>query len=531
MADQFAAMCGVDAATAAMYMEMSGGSLDVAVSLFFDSGGAPPAAPAAAAASAAAAPAPAWWRVITEKATLPPSWTNQSLLFSGASAGAWCAAGLVQSSNGPCGVLAALQAILVVQRIATIDASYAPTPADVADAIAALISAPALAAGTATCAVARWTDGAGIDAEELAGAIAFDDVPTDAVAAHVAERIGAFTARGGLVLIVASAVRTRTAEAVARDVAQGHGGDSTLIVGPNAFCSTELMALLLRGVANGDISAYSAMAGGAKQSWLDKSATGFALPVGLISSDEIESGVPLVDELKTPAQRVWVLHGGDHFTTAWVCGAFDPAADAPDGAFELVHWNGLAPGVCATTIRVDATAHGAAPPAPPRSDDAGGVATFYKPVPGQIDDVVQAHPDDKRARPDQWATHRYEVILAIDDPDVDGKPRPEGMSPPRIYPQGECDATAAWRCAACYRGRFKTMCFGGNEAGAVVCAHCSKPREEAGWSIYVPYAELTVGWRVKLTQRYGPKLVKLLQTKWPGAKIDWDGFPGKKPHV
>ena len=75
------------------------------------------------------------------------------------------------------------------------------------------------------------------------------------------------------------------------------------------------------------------------------------------------------------------------------------------------------------------------------------------------------------------------------------------------------------------------MCFGGNEAGAVVCAHCSKPREEAGWSIYVPYGELTVGWRVKLTQRYGPKLVKLLQTKWPGAKIDWDGFPGKKPHV
>ena len=38
-AQQFAAMTGVDEGTANMYMEMSGGSLDVAISLFFDQGG------------------------------------------------------------------------------------------------------------------------------------------------------------------------------------------------------------------------------------------------------------------------------------------------------------------------------------------------------------------------------------------------------------------------------------------------------------------------------------------------------------
>lgn len=33
-------------------------------------------------------------------------------------------------------------------------------------------------------------------------------------------------------------------------------------------------------------------------------------------------------------------------------------------------------------------------------------------------DVVQAHPDDKKARPHQWQTWRFEVVLATDDPDV-----------------------------------------------------------------------------------------------------------------
>ena len=169
-------------------------------------------------------------------------------------------------------------------------------------------------------------------------------------------------------------------------------------------------------------------------------------------------------------------------------------------------------------------------PAAADSSGSGGVATFYKPLPGQVDDVVQAHAADKAARPDAWSTHRYEAVLAVDDPDVSGTVRPEGMPLPRIYEQGEADE-GAWRCASCYRGRFKTMCFGGNSAGAAACAHCSKPRAEAGWSIWLPFAELPIGWQSKLTARYAPSAVKLLQTKWPGAAIEWDGFPKTRPHV
>ena len=525
MATQFSALTGASADVAAMYIEMAGGSVDVAISLFFDSGGAPPAAPAAPPASTV----PHWWRVIAESPTLPACWIEQGIAFKGAAAGPWCGMGLTQIANGPCGVIAALQAAIVAQRLHTIEATYEPTPADVAAAISALITSSATSSGRTTCAVARFT-GAGARAPVLASAIEFDVVAVDVAVDHVTAHLDAFTAAGGLVLIVASAVKTRGAEAVVSDMA---GDSQALINGPNSFTSTALVSLLLRGIASSDVGAYSALLGGAKQSWLDKSDARFALPIGLLSSDEIQTGVPHADELKSPAQPVWILHGGDHFTTAWIAPQPESAAAVGEegkACFVLTHWNGLAPGVCATALRIDARQHGAAAPAAADSSESGGVATFYKPLPGQIGDVVQAHAADKAARPDAWATHRYEVVLAVDDPDVSGAPRPEEMPLPRIYAQGEA-SEEAWRCASCYRGRFRTMCFGGNGAGAVACAHCSKARADAGWSIWLPYEELPAGWQRKLTARYAPAAVKLLQTKWPGASIDWDGFPTTRPHV
>ena len=39
------------------------------------------------------------------------------------------------------------------------------------------------------------------------------------------------------------------------------------------------------------------------------------------------------------------------------------------------------------------------------------------PVPGQIEGVVQCNPQDKSARPGEWTTWSYEVVLAVEDPD------------------------------------------------------------------------------------------------------------------
>ena len=53
---------------------------------------------------------------------------------------------------------------------------------------------------------------------------------------------------------------------------------------------------------------------------------------------------------------------------------------------------------------------------------------YYRPAEGEIDDVVQAHPDDRREKSgaDAWQQCRYEVVLAhVDDTTaVEGAPRP-----------------------------------------------------------------------------------------------------------
>lgn len=76
----------------------------------------------------------------------------------------------------------------------------------------------------------------------------------------------------------------------------------------------------------------------------------------------------------------------------------------------------------------------------------------------QIDSIVQADSKDKKSRPLQWKTWRYEVVLAVNDPTVKGDERPKDMPLPPIFPQGtsrhvdvrcihECEAFA-WRSYA-----------------------------------------------------------------------------------
>ena len=122
--------------------------------------------------------------------------------------------------------------------------------------------------------------------------------------------------------------------------------------------------------------------------------------------------------------------------------------------------------------------------------------SYSKPVPGEIDGVVQAHSDDKKAfpeksSPDAYTKWRFEVVLAVDDPTVADSGGKHAGPPPTIFQQGEAVAGQPWRCAACYAQRFKTMCFGmndplfggGDQAALLAqpCRHCGKARGEGGW--------------------------------------------------
>ena len=120
------------------------------------------------------------------------------------------------------------------------------------------------------------------------------------------------------------------------------------------------------------------------------------------------------------------------------------------------------------------------------------------------------------------------MVLAADDPEVQGKVRdPASVPKEHIFDYTESrfvpPAGAGWRCASCYAGRFKTMCFGLNAAAgdtaAVCCEHCGRPMVEVGWSIWVTYDQLPPSWQNTVTGRHGPKMLTLLRTKWPSAKL------------
>ena len=88
----------------------------------------------------------------------------------------------------------------------------------------------------------------------------------------------------------------------------------------------------------------------------------------------------------------------------------------------------------------------------------------------------QALEVDKQDRPDMYETWRYECVLAVADPDGKiygtGTPHtPEQLESAVRFELGDPPTDTPWRCATCYRSRFKTMCFGMNEAGATHCQH------------------------------------------------------------
>jgi hypothetical protein len=313
-------------------------------------------------------------------------------------------------------------------------------------------------------------------------------------------------APGGLLLLVCSAVATRGAARVRADVLRG-GGELPLIVGPNQLCTSELVMLLLFGVAEGSVGAFSVMGGKA-------SAADAVGGVGLLSVFEHESGIPVRDALKSPSRPVWVLHGGDHFTlmlSAEGLAAGPTRWLAPPQ--RVVIYNGLPPdGPRTTRLLVIGGEVAADAPAEPRP-------AYYKPAVGEVEDVVQARPSDRAARPHAHETWAFEVVLATEDRSVQGPARPEGLPPPVVFAQGAPPA-GEWRCASCYRSRFETMCFGQNAAGVGACEHCGKAQADAGWSLWLSFQDLPKEWQARMTRRHAPKVLALLQTKWPGCTLE-----------
>ncbi|CAJ1348317.1 unnamed protein product [Effrenium voratum] len=484
---------------AAIFLEMAGGNVETAVEIYLSSqGGDVPMADAAPAAATPAAPeaVPPWWAVIWPVAEEPPeAWRLQRL-----DPGEGWAGGFPQPKNGPCGVLAVVHALILAEQHKNPMDQIQVRADAVAGAIVDILLRCCADGPIRLCRPKqKGSYGPASDLEIV-------DVGKEAVRTEVNARVADFQGPGGIIDLVYSAVFTRGVDKV-KEEALMEGGELPLV--PKNFdcwlCSTELLSLLLRGAAMGSVGSILPN-GSPNLSW-----EGFNT-IGLLSRSEKDKGVPIADALKNPKTPVWILHGGDHFTVAWSQG---PTPTEPGSQFVLHHWNGLPPGGPRLAEMTVLAKKGAAlrGPSPPK---------FYKPEPGEIEEVVQADPEDKKEHPGQYRKWRYEVMLAIDRPDVSGEARPaqEPSEPKFNQEDPRYQRDGPWRCCRCYDRRFQTMDFSLVPADSPDrCSKCEKPRKECGWSLWIPFAELPPKRQVALMSQHAKKIEPILWTKWPEAEI------------
>lgn len=155
----------------------------------------------------------------------------------------------MQPKNGPCGVLSVIQAVLIAERIDRIgkcDANMPFSSQEIVRAIGSIIRVCAKDREDGSCTMVMWTEKPDVTEETIT---------LDALDKFLADNFDAFTEKGGLVLLVYSAVATRGQEKVRQDISNG-AGEPHLVTGSNWFCTSELMSLLMRGNACGNVGAY-----------------------------------------------------------------------------------------------------------------------------------------------------------------------------------------------------------------------------------------------------------------------------------
>ena len=536
----FQAFTGASSQEATMFLEMAGNNVEMAVGLFFGGGAGGGGFSDPDPVSTNSSTNPDWYAVIWGTNNPSEAWTEQALTFDPAANNEipYSKFGLTQSKNGPCGVLAALNAVLVSHALtsSTLSPTAAPTNELLAKAITTLLGAPKRNGSTNGIQCPLWDDSA-------AGKVSFLQMETEAETENfVLTNLDHFTRPGGLLLICYSVVQSRGVQQVHQDVSSS-GGETPLIYGTFTLCTSELMGLLLAGTANGNVGSYGPV-GGAKCDWPKHTS------VGMLSYNEVDHSIPVCDQLKSPNVPIWILHGRDHFTfcfqtkytkteedddkdTVMTNVAATEGENKEDDAnskstteiYEMYHYNGLPPAgprMCKLTLT---TKHGTVGPAPENSKD--GVAQHMTPKVGSIFDVVQAHQEDKKQRSKLWKSWRYEVVRHVNDPDGalygKGEDYPEGKGP-KIYEQtdGKEMEDGRWRCATCYVKRNETMAFRLNDAGTTTCQHCNKEKALCGWTMWMDYEELTSGWQSRMNRRHQPKITTLFGTKFIGAKVEFD---------
>ncbi len=552
-----------------MFLEMSGGNIETAVGLFFGGGATTTATNANNNNNnnnSQTEKLPDWfiltWGKDGKPDNLPEAWLIQTLDFVTDSTTPFAKIGLLQLANGPCGALAVINALLIQSLVENKKEKFGPSYIATDEDLAFVINKIILNSQYShqIISIALWKkkdDDDNNNSNNNNNSANNNKNHIDAIQIHhleysldddennkknvsnydfILKNIDHFKAPGGLLLIIYSCIMNQGTEKINKDIVTGggSGGDTSLIYGQFALCTSELICLLLYGYANGNVGAYDSTTG-------NKIETAEQVDIGLLSMDECRHGIQVSDKLKRPKLPIFLLHGIDHVTLM-----FDPTLTAIDKremsitnnttddnnnnnntkvTFTMYHYNGLPPNGPRMEM-MKLTTNGIAPIAKKTRMEGGNV--FFTPVVGQIFDIVQADQHDKKTRPKQWKTWKYEVVLALQDDDKNtlyGKGTDytsENM--PKLFQQGAMTTGTKWRCARCYVNRHKTFAFRLNDEDMEICQHCNKKKEDCGWSIWLSYNELPHNWQRSCDRQYQEKIITLLNTKWPGVEVNFSNI-------
>ncbi|CAB9510468.1 expressed unknown protein [Seminavis robusta] len=494
MADSVCAILGCSLEYAENLLAAAGGNVELAVSLGLDGGdggggdGGGFADVGAADGGGVAdgdkkrkmdeftAPYKGYEKIWAEVSPLPDSWKNQRL-------DAWTdtdgsSSTIVQPLNGPCGVLAVVQAELwlLEQQQDNKDRDACLTQA-IHNILSRITSSSATDQDKMMIQMANGTQ------------VSLDDASTQ----------------------IRTATQLVEAAACTYGIAQIR---SSLVEGPHWLCSADLLSLLLRGnIANTNISCFGAFDPVHKKKqpfYTSTNTSSTNNQIGLLSMMEIDEGIPVADDLKFQ-KTVWILHTGDHFVTMRQTSKTQNNDD--NNTIHMEIYDGLQPNGPITkhyAITGDTSVADQAP--------AQHVETFRKKRVGQPDDIVQAKKHDHPHYQD-WT---YEVVPAVDDPDVQGTLDDDPNEP--VYEFATLSLPSDnWRCATCYANRFKTMNFGTNTAGTTACEVCTTAIRDAMWSLWLPFSQLTPRMKRRARVMYAPKLEMVLSTLYPKADITVTG--------
>jgi hypothetical protein len=398
--------------------------------------------------------------VFSEKSPVHEAWLQQGLGTLHDASGftslkEWDQLGIAQRKNGPCGVIAAFLGTLVytLSRRGVLSPHCPASPQDFVDALFLIFSRCRSEKDPyRLCTFLNFEEGGDL-------AISIDTTDSPDIAREIlSATLYQYIQPGGAILLIFSSVATYGVERLAAMK------DSIPLVSeqdsaPYQLCTAALMSLLLCGIPVDTLPAYDSLTG-ALRTWT----TTHRPLVGLLSGSEQELRMRIHDAYKFPHSDVFVIHGRDHFTTAFIVpGSLRHHNALPSEVtvgeerdknaieFELVHWNGLPPAGPALNIMKVTAPRGVCGAAPPSA--AEGMGVHYKPVVGSIDSIIQADKDDKISAPKAWRSWKYEVALAIDDPSDVSASRPLDAPSPEVYFLDDRDLSeqVPWRCRACYQ--------------------------------------------------------------------------------